>query len=327
MEIGKLPESVLKRSVFKQLHTTRPEVLQGAGVGEDCAALELAEGEIFVVSTDPITAAATDAGKLAIRVTLNDLATTGAEPVAVLVTALLTPEMTEPEIRKLIAQMEEECAKSNVQIVGGHTEVTDVVRQPLLSITGIGKVQKDRYLLTGGSKAGDDIIVTKWIGLEGTSIIAKEKEEKLSERLSKDLIRTGQAFDQYLSILPEAKTAAESGAHAMHDITEGGVFGALWEVAEAAGLGLDIDLLKIPVRQETIEVCEVFGINPYELISSGSLLVTTPDGTGLIRALEDAGISAAIIGKMTEGNDRIIRNGEDRRYLEPPKTDEIYKVI
>ncbi len=326
MEIGKLPESVLKRSVFKQLHTERPEVIQGAGVGEDCAALELAEGEIFVVSTDPITAATTDAGKLAIRVTLNDLATTGAEPVAVLVTALLTPEMTEPEIRELIGQMEEECAKSNVQIIGGHTEVTDVVRQPLLSITGIGKIKKEEYLLTGGSKAGDDIIITKWIGLEGTSIIAKEKEERLKERLPNDLIRTGQAFDQYLSVLPEARVAAENGAHAMHDITEGGVFGALWEVAEAAGMGLDIDLLKIPVRQETIEVCEVFGINPYELISSGSLLVTTPDGTGMIRALEEAGIPAAIIGKMVEGNDRIIRNGEDRRYLEPPKTDEIYKV-
>ena len=327
MEIGKLPESVLKRSVFKQLHTTRPDVLQGAGVGEDCALLQLADDEMFVVSTDPITSASKDAGRLAIRVTLNDLATTGAEPVAVLVTALLTPETTEPEVKALIGQLEEECAKSNVQIVGGHTEVTDVVRQPLLSITGIGKVKQDQYLLTGGSKAGDDIIITKWIGLEGTSIIAKEKEDRLSERLPKDLIQTGQAFDQYLSIMPEAQIAAASGAHAMHDITEGGVFGALWEVAESAGLGLEIDLLKIPVRQETIEVCEVFGINPYELISSGSLLVTTSDGTGLIRALEEAGISAAIIGKMTEGNDRIIRNGEDRRYLEPPKTDEIYKVI
>ena len=327
MEIGKLPEAVLKRSVFKQLHTKRPEVVQGAGVGEDCAALELSEGELFVVSTDPITAATTDAGKLAIRVTLNDLATTGAEPVAVLVTALLTPETTEEEIRGLIGQMEAECEANNVQIIGGHTEVTAVVRQPLLSITGIAKIKKENYLLTGGSLPGDDIIVTKWIGLEGTSIIAKEKEEKLSERLPKDLIKTGQEFDPYLSILPEAQIAADHGVHAMHDITEGGAFGALWEVAAAAGLGLDIDLMKIPVRQETIEVCEVFGINPYELISSGSLLVTTPDGTGLIRALEEAGIPAAIIGKMEDGNDRIIRNGEDRRYLEPPKTDEIYKVV
>lgn len=327
MEIGKLPEQVLKRSVFRQLHTKRPEVLQGAGVGEDCAALQLSEGELFIVSTDPITAASTDAGKLAIRVTLNDIATTGAEPVAVLVTALLTPETTEEEIRQMMRQMEEACEESQVQIVGGHTEVTAVVRQPLLSITGIGKVKKEAFLQTGDSRAGDDIIVTKWIGLEGTSILAKEKEDDLLKHLPAELIRTGQSFDEYLSILPEAKIAAACGAHAMHDITEGGVFGALWELAEAAGLGLDTDLKKIPIRQETVEICEVFGLNPYELISSGSLLVAAPDGTTLVRRLEEAGIPAAIIGKAVEGNDRIIRNGEEKRFLEPPKTDEIYKVF
>lgn len=326
MEIGKLPESVLKRSVFRQLHTKRPEVILGAAVGEDCAALELAEGEAFVVSTDPITAASTDAGKLAIRVTLNDLATTGAEPVAVLVTALLTPDITEEEIRSLMQQMEAECEACRVQIIGGHTEVTDAVNRPLLSVTGIGKVRKEALLRTGGSIPGDDIIVTKWVGLEGTSILAKEKEAFLSERLPKDLIRTGQAFDRYLSILPEARTASECGVHAMHDITEGGVFGALWELAEAAGIGLDVDLKKIPIRQETVEICEAFGLNPYELISSGSLLIAAPDGTQLIRDLSDAGIPAVIIGKAVAGNDRIIRNGEEKRFLEPPKTDEIYKV-
>lgn len=326
MEIGKLPESVLKRSVFRQLHTRRPEVVQGAAVGEDCAALALSEDELFVVSTDPITAASKDAGKLAIRITLNDLATTAAEPVAVLVTALLTPETTEEEIRLMMQQMEAECEASGVQIIGGHTEVTDIVNQPLLSITGIGKVKKEQYLMTGGSRPGDDIIATKWIGLEGTSIIAKEKTDELRARLPEDMIRTGQAFDQYLSILPEARVAAANEAHAMHDITEGGIFGALWELAESAGIGLDIDLKKIPIRQETVEICEVFGLNPYELISSGSLLVAAPDGTRLIRALEDAGIPAAIIGKATEGNDRILRNGEEKRYLEPPKTDEIYKL-
>lgn len=326
MEIGKLPESVLKRSVFKQLHTKREEVILGAAVGEDCAAIELSEGEVFVVSTDPITASTADAGKLAVRVTLNDLATTGAEPVALLVTALLTPETTEPEIKDLMHQMETECEACNVQIVGGHTEVTDVVNRPLLSVTGIGKVKKEALLRTGGSIPGDDIIVTKWIGLEGTSILAKEKETILAERLPGDLIRTGQEFDRFLSILQEAKIAGECGAHAMHDITEGGVFGALWELAEAAGIGLDVDLKKIPIRQETVEICEAFGLNPYELISSGSLLIAAPDGTQLIRDLSEAGIPAAIIGKAVEGNDRIIRNGDEKRFLEPPKTDEIYKV-
>ena len=113
----------------------------------------------------------------------------------------------------------------------------------------------------------------------------------------------------------------------MHDVTEGGIFGALWELAESSGVGLEIDLKRIPVKQETIEVCEYFGINPYELISSGCMLMASPDGNTLLRELDKAGIHASLIGKATEGNDRILLNQEERRFLEPPKTDELYKVL
>lgn len=327
MEIGKLPESILKRSIFKQLHTKRDEVLQGAGVGEDCAAMQLAEDEVFVISTDPITGTATDIGKLSVHVTLNDLATTGAEPIGIMMTLLFPESITEPDIKAMIRQMEAECAKYHVQIMGGHTEVTKVVNQPLVSITGIGKAKKDALLSTGNAKAGDDIVATKWIGLEGTSIISKEKEVLLREKLPQSLIDTAKAFDDFISVVPEARIAADFGAHAMHDVTEGGIFGALWEMAEASGIGLDIDIRKIPVRQETIEVCEYFNINPYLLISSGCMLMAVPDGVLTVRELKKAGIPAVIIGKAVAGNDRVLVNGEDRRFLEPPKTDEIYKVI
>lgn len=327
MKIGKLPESVLKRSVFKQLHTKRPEILRGAAVGEDCAAIQLAPDELFVVSGDPITGTAKDIGKLAILINLNDIATTGAEPVGVLVTMLLPPETEEIEIRQIMQQIEEQCARFHVQVAGGHTEITAVVNQPLLSITGIGKVKKDRLLSTGGAVAGDDIVITKWIALEGTSIIAKEKERELRARLPQDIIDTAKHFDTYLSVLSEAAVARKSGVHAMHDVTEGGIFGALWEMAEASGIGLEIDLKKIPIRQESVEICEIFGINPYELISSGSMLIAVPDGTGLVRSLEKEGIPATLVGKAKEGNDRILYNGEEVRYLEPPKTDEIYEVV
>lgn len=326
MKIGKLPEAVLKRSVLKQIHTSRPEILVGAGIGEDCAVIEAGEDEVFVLSTDPITGTATDIGNLAIQINLNDLASSGAEPVGVLVTMLLPPETEEPQIREILGQMEEQCARFSVQIMGGHTEVTPVVNQPLLSITAVGKVKKERLLLTGGAKSGDDIVITKWIALEGTSILAKEHAEELLTRFPSDLVTEAQRFDRYLSVLPEAAVAGKTGVHAMHDVTEGGIFGALWEMAEASGVGLEIDSRSIPVRQETIEICEFFGLNPYGLISSGSMLIATPDGTGLVRALEREGIPAAIVGKATEGNDRILRNGEEIRYLEPPKTDEIYRI-
>ena len=129
-----------------------------------------------------------------------------------------------------------------------------------------------------------------------------------------------------MSVLSEAAVAVRSGVSAMHDVTEGGIFGALWEMAEASGVGLEIDIKKIPIRQETVEVCEFFGINPYQLISSGCMLMAAEDGNMLVRELEKAGIPATIIGKATEGNDRVLINADEQRFLEPPKTDELYKV-
>lgn len=327
MKVGKIPESVLKRSVFKQIHTKRSEVLLGAGVGEDCAAVKLEADEMFVMSTDPITGTATDIGNLAIHITMNDLASAGAEPIGVMLTILLPENSEESVLKEVMTQIEKACAEANVQIMGGHTEVTRAVNQPLINVCGVGKAKVGKLVSTGGAKAGDDIIVTKWIGLEGTSIIAKEKEQELLSRYPSHLVETAKNFDKYLSVIPEAATAVKSGVSAMHDVTEGGVFGALWEMAEASGVGLEIDLKKIPVKQETIEVCEFFGINPYELISSGSMLMASSDGNLLVRELEKQGIQAAVVGKAVTGNDRVLMNEDERRFLEPPKTDELYKVV
>lgn len=327
MKVGKVPEAVLKRSVLKQIRTDRPEVLMGASVGEDCAAVALQEDEMFVLSTDPITGTAKDIGHLAIQITLNDLASAGAEPIGVMLTFLLPEKLSEAKLRAMMEQAEEAAHAANVQIMGGHTEVTRVVNQPVISVVGVGKAKKGRLISTAAARPGMDVIVTKWIGLEGTSIIAKEKESELLTRYPKALVDEAKGFDRYLSVLPEAATAVKSGVSAMHDVTEGGIFGALWEMAESAGVGLEIDLKKIPIRQETVEVCEFFDVNPYELISSGSMLMAASDGNGLVRALEAEGIPAVCIGKVTDGNDRVIVSGEERRFLEPPKVDELYRVV
>lgn len=326
MKIGKVPENVLKRSVFKQLHTKRPEVVLGAGVGEDCAAVKLAADETLVLSTDPITGTAKDIGTLAIQITMNDLASSGAEPVGVLLTILLPEKIREIKLREMMEQIEQACAQVGVQVMGGHTEVTAVVNQPVITVCGVGKVKDGKIISTAGAKPGMDILVTKWIGIEGTSILAKEHEEALLERFSAPFIQKAKDLDVYLSVLSEAAVAVRSGVSAMHDVTEGGIFGALWEIAEASGVGLEIDIKKIPIRQETVEICEFFGINPYQLISSGCMLMAATDGNLLVRELEKAGIPAAIIGKVTEGNDRVLLNGDEQRFLEPPKTDELYHI-
>ncbi len=326
MEIGKLPESVLKRSVIKQLHVKRPEVGAGPGIGEDCATVQIGPDEEMVLSTDPITGTASDIGELAVTISVNDLASAGAEPIGILLTVLLTPRMREAKLKAIMQQVDAACKRYNVQVIGGHTEVTDAVTQPLISVTAVGKVKKGQMVSTGGAKPDMDLVLTKWIGLEGTSIIAKDYEEQLLTKLPESLVETAKSFDKYLSVLPESRIAVQHGVAAMHDVTEGGIFGALWEMGEASGIGLEVDLKSIPVKQETIEVCEFFGINPYELISSGAMLIATEDGNGLVRKLNEAGIASAIIGKSNSSNDKRVLSGDEVRFLEPPKADALYAV-
>lgn len=327
MKIGKVPETVLQRSVLNQIHNRRNEILMGASVGEDCAAIALEPDEVLVMSTDPITGAVQDIGTLAVQITVNDLASAGAEPVGIMLTVLLPERVSEKKLMHMMQQVETACKKANVQVMGGHTEITKVVSQPVISVAGVGKAKKGKLVSTAGACPGMDILITKWIGIEGTAILAKEKETELLGYFAKPFVDRAKAFDQWLSVLPEAMTAVACGVAAMHDVTEGGIFGALWEMAQASGVGLEIDLKKIPVKQETIEICEFFEINPYELISSGSMLMAAHDGSTIVRELEKKGIHAAMVGKATAGNDRILYSGGERRYLEPPKADELYKVL
>lgn len=326
MKIGKVPENILKRAVFKQVHHRRPEVILHAGVGEDCAAAVLEPGEAFVFSTDPITGAEQGMGTYAVHITANDLASAGAEPVGILTSILLPPGTREIKLRRMMEEIEMACKELQIEVMGGHTEVTDVVNKPVITVTGMGKVKQAEMVSTAGLRPGDELVMTKWAGLEGTAILATEHREDLIQKLPEELVDTAAGFIQYLSVVPDAAVAVQNGVSAMHDVTEGGIFGALWEMGEASGVGIIADIQKIPIRQETIEVCEFYGINPYQLISSGSMLIGCSQGNLLVERLHDAGIPAAVIGRAVEGNDRVIMHGEEKRFLEPAGSDEIYQV-
>ncbi|MBQ2276277.1 MAG: AIR synthase family protein [Lachnospiraceae bacterium] len=326
MKVGKVPEIVLSRSVLNQLKTKRDEVLVGASIGEDCAIVALKEDEEFVISTDPITGTTKDIGTLAVHVTANDLASNGAEPIGIMVTVLLPNPSSEKTLKNIMEQLQQACSAMNIQIMGGHTEVTDAVNQPVLSITGVGKAKKNQRITTKGAKPGQEIIVTKSIGIEGTYIMATEKEEELSTRYSKEFIEQAKEMKNQLSIVKEAMIAKEYNVTSMHDITEGGIFGALWEVGEASEVGMEIQLSKIPIKQETIEFCNYFDLNPYMLISSGSLLIVADRGNDVVDALKAKGIEATIIGKIVEDKERVVILEEEKRFLTPPKSDEIYKI-
>lgn len=316
----------MKRSVLRQINTDREELISGAGIGKDCAILALGDGMETVLCTTPVSASADRVAGYAIPMALNNLAVAGASPVAVMLTVLLPSDAMEEKLQSIMKQAQEVCESLGVAIAGGHTEVSPVVREPLVQVTGIGKKEAARAGYPQGIKEDQDIVVSKWIGLEGTARLARERKEELCTRYPVRMVEEAADFDRYLSVIPEAATAMKSGVCGMHDVSRGGIFGALWEMASGAGVGLEIDLKKIPVKQETVEICEFFGINPYELLSGGCLIMVTQDGNGLVGELQRSQIPAVIIGRTTAGNDRILFNEEERRFLDMPKMDQIYAV-
>ncbi len=356
MKSGKISVNVLKRSVFKQIRAKREEVVNGAGMGADCAVFTFADGDMTVscvqeapVAVQEDSAFLREAAEIAqeaggaefsgksgnyfaerrtmaqlIQKCANNLAAKGAEPVAVLITLLLPENTEEPDIKKLMAEADGACQELHMQIAGGQTRVTTAVKVPCGVVTGIGKISKETHHRLRGAAPGQDVVISKWIGLEGTSLLARQYGELLSERLPVYFVEEAAGFDRLLSVVPEAATAVKSGVCAMHDVSEGGIFGALWELAEGAGVGLTIDLKKLPLRQETVEVCECCNVNPYELLSGGCLLMTCEDGSALVSALRTEGIAAVTVGKVTDSNDRILVNEDEVRYLDRPKVDQIY---
>lgn len=324
MKIGKVSESILKRSVLRQIKTKRYEVVNGAALGGDCAIFALAKDTGFASCMKEGDLSFFPVSHLIIKCA-NNLAAAGAEPFAIMLTLLLPESLEEPQLKEIMKEAEETCASLKMQIAGGQTSVIKSVNNPMAVVTGYGKIVEGKEYSAKNAKAGQDIVLSKWTGLEGTAYLAKKNKEFLAKRYPLYFVETAAEFDQYLSVVPEAQIAIKSGVCAMHDVSEGGIFSALWELCEGADVGLDIDLKRIPLRQETVEVCEHLGKNPYELISGGCLIMTTEDGPGLVEALERQGIFSAMIGKLTDSNDRIIRNEEEVRYMDRPKQDELFK--
>lgn len=192
-------------------------------------------------------------------------------------------------------------------------------RQEMGNGAGLGKdcaiLCTEQYM----AAVDQDVVVSKWIGLEGTARLARENYERLRQRFPARMIEEAASFDRYLSVIPEAATAMKSGVCGMQVVSRGGILAGLWEMAEEAGVGLEADLRKIPVRQETIEICEVFGENPYELSSGGCLIMTAENGNALVEALLQEGIPAVLIGRTTRGNDRVLYNEGRKQFLNKPR--------
>jgi hydrogenase maturation factor len=326
MQSGKIPNDILDKEILRQLQYTRPEVKVYPDIGEDCSVVEFEQDMQIVLSTDPITGASNQIGKLAVHVSCNDISSAGAEPVGILVTLLLPLGTTKEEIRELMKDIHDTATKLQIVVLGGHSEITEAVNSPIVSTTVIGKVKKGKLVQTKGATIGDDVILTKWAGLEGTAILANDLEQDLSKHLSGSILQEAKSLMNHISVLKESKIAQEVVVTSMHDVTEGGVLGAAHELAECAKVGIEIDLDKIPILACTQEICNYFDISPYRLISSGCMLLTTPMGKQALEWFSKNNIQAAVIGKIIpEG--KHIKTGNDLQILEGPESDELYKAL
>ena len=322
LKTGKIPSHILEH-LLAQITIRDSSVLLGPKIGEDAAVIDL--GDIALVAkTDPVTLASDLVGWYAVHINANDIACTGATPRWFLATLLLPGGFTEAAVSDIFRQLTEACESMDVQLVGGHSEVTSAVSQPVVVGAMLGVAQKEGILRTSEALDGDSIVVTKGIALEGTAVLARDAEEKLLQAgVGADTVARAKRFldDPGISVVKDARIARESvKVHCLHDPTEGGILTGLWEIATASKLGLSVEEGSIPVMLETAEICDALGLDPLGLLASGALLITLPaeDVPPLFKALEEEGIEAFEIGRMMEQEEgvTIIRAHE----LEPMPT-------
>lgn len=325
MRIGKLSSIDLKNIINDNRGYRREEVRIRSAIGEDCSVVGFGDFE-GVFSTDPITAADINLGKLAVHINANDIASCGVEPLGILVTILASPDSSINDIKKIMKELHEECYKLKIEIIGGHTEVTDAVNKTIVSATVIGKAPYGKAVATSTAQVGDDIIVTKNLGLEGTTIIVNDFYSTIKDILSCDEIEEAKSYEEKLSVVKEGVICGQLGVSAMHDITEGGVLGALWEMVEASNVGFKVYGDRMPISEITKKTCEYFDINPLKFISSGSMLICSNKGSEVVEKLNKEGIEATIIGNITDEGKSIVKDGECFQ-VNMPEEDELYKLF
>lgn len=325
MATGKLPNEVLDKLLKNNIKTNRKEVLVGAQVGMDTAQIDFGEN-VCVVSTDPITGASANIGSLAIDISVNDVSTSGADSIGVLVTILAPVGSTVDEIENIMKDASNRARDLNVQIIGGHTEITDAVNKFIVSTTVIGKINKKNIIKHKSVEFGDYIYMTKYMGLEGTAILASDKKNQLKGTLSDKELKEAQNLFNSISVKKDGMTAIKSEVHYMHDVTEGGIYGAIYEAYQGIHKGVEIIKEDIPVLDVTKKIAKYFDINPYRLISSGSMLIIARPNTNIENDFKLAGIKLTKIGEV-KGDKPLIIENKEAKEIEPPTKDELYNAI
>jgi hydrogenase expression/formation protein HypE len=328
---GKIPVDILKEVVFKKLGAERKQVIIGPSAGIDGAVLDLGDKSL-IVSMDPITGAVERIGWLAVNVNANDVATFGVEP-AFMFSCMMFPEHADRKLVETIStQMSDAAEKLGIAIVGGHCESTPNLSNPIVVGCILGLTEKGRYVTAAGAKPGDKLILTKSAGIEGTAILATDREHALKETMSNTMLQKAKDFYCSISVVKDALIAYRTGGvHAMHDPTEGGVAGGIHEMADASNVGVKVIEKAIAVQPETSWICNHFQIDPLQLIGSGALVISAEaeSASQIARNLNHEGVQAAVIGEVTENTDQIVLVQEDggAKALPRPLSDHLWTAL
>ncbi|MGQ9648119.1 MAG: AIR synthase family protein [Thermodesulfobacteriota bacterium] len=329
---GKLDIDVLKR-LLQKYSILDSQVVIGPKIGEDAAVVDLGQDSDYywVITSDPITFTTEEMGYYGVVVNVNDIATRGATPKWFFVTLLFPEDQTDLElVEKIFRQIHQACQRFGVSFVGGHTEITPGIGRMILSGHMIGEVKKEKLVTTGGAKGGDLLVLVKGVCIEGTSIIAREREaELLAKGVSPLLIEKAKnfIFDPGIDVLRPARVATDAvPIHSMHDPTEGGLINGVVEMAWASEKEITVDLEKVYIYEEAMILCREYGLDPLGVIASGALLLTigSSDLPALKNAFEKTSIPLQVIGQVKEGPARVLRG--DGREIEPLSRDEILKI-
>jgi hydrogenase expression/formation protein HypE len=328
---GKLPGDLLGR-LLGTLGAPDPAVIAGPGIGRDAAAIDLGS-TILVLKTDPITFAAEGAAASLVEVNANDLACLGATPRWMLVTALLPDGVAISTVEQLFADLGAATARRGIALVGGHTEVTPGIDRPLLVGMLAGVAERAAYLPPGGARAGDLLVISGAIPVEGTALLASDRAAWLRGRVGSDVVTEAQRYYESpgISVVDAARVAlAAGGITALHDPTEGGLAMGVREIAAASCLGVELDADAVPLLGATDAIARAFGIDPLGMLASGSLLAAVDPGrvAGVLNALRAAGHSPAIVGRLiADPAEAWLLDGDDRHHLPDFTRDEVSRAL
>ena len=324
---GKLSASKLAELLSRHVHISDPDVIIGPTVGVDAAAVQIHSGT-WVLASDPVTYATDQIGWYAVHVNANDVFVSGAQPRWFLANILL-PAGKETLAEEVFAQISQACGELGVVLVGGHTELTPDLPRPMVAGFMVGSVTMSKPISAGGVRAGDRIVLTKGVAIEGTAILATEHERELRCSLPDELLARAKQYLRYpgISVGAEATLAARQHVHAMHDPTEGGLLNGLWEMAQASDVALEINVDAVPILPETMQICKNYGLDPLRLLASGALLIacSSTNVNALLATLAKEDIEASQIGQAHKGPGHVLLSSGPK--IEQSVSDEILKVM